>query len=47
MQIIVVGCGKVGRNIVTQLIKENNNVTVIDTNAEMRTLSTIFQPTTM
>ena len=35
MQIIVVGCGKVGRNIVTQLIKENNNVTVIDTNADL------------
>jgi trk system potassium uptake protein TrkA len=43
MQIIVVGCGKVGRNIVTQLIKEDNNVTVIDTNADLvRTLSTNY-----
>ena len=43
MQIIVVGCGKVGRNIVTQLIKEDNNVTVIDTNADLvRTMSTNY-----
>ena len=35
MQIIVVGCGKVGRSIVAQLSKDDNNVTVIDTNARI------------
>lgn len=43
MQIIVVGCGKVGRTITTQLIQENNNVTVIDTNASLiRNISTNY-----
>lgn len=43
MQIIVVGCGKIGRTITTQLIQENNNVTVIDTNASLiRNISTNY-----
>ncbi|WP_281519509.1 Trk system potassium transporter TrkA [Acidaminococcus timonensis] len=43
MQIIVVGCGKVGRSIVAQLSKEDNNVTVIDTNAQIiRNISTNY-----
>ncbi len=35
MQIIVVGCGKVGKEIVKQLAAEGHNVTVIDKNAEL------------
>ncbi|WP_303814122.1 Trk system potassium transporter TrkA [Acidaminococcus timonensis] len=44
MQIIVVGCGKVGRSIVAQLSKEDsNNVTVIDTKAQIiRNISTNY-----
>lgn len=43
MQIIVVGCDKVGRSIVAQLSKEDNNVTVIDTNAQIiRNISTNY-----
>lgn len=33
MQIIIVGCGKVGRTLTAQLSGENNNVTVVDTDA--------------
>lgn len=35
MQIIVVGCGKVGSTLAAQLSEEDNNVTVIDTNPEV------------
>ncbi|MDO4617198.1 MAG: Trk system potassium transporter TrkA [Lachnospiraceae bacterium] len=35
MQIIVVGCGKVGKEIVRQLAAEDHNVTVIDKNGEL------------
>ena len=43
MQIIVVGCGKVGRTLVSQLSKERHNITVIDTNAQVvRDVSTIY-----
>lgn len=35
MQIIVVGCGKVGKEIVKQLAAEGHNVTVIDKNSEL------------
>ncbi|MCQ2510380.1 MAG: Trk system potassium transporter TrkA [Lachnospiraceae bacterium] len=35
MQIIVVGCGKVGKEIVKQLAAEGHNVTVIDKNPEL------------
>ncbi|MBR0085900.1 MAG: Trk system potassium transporter TrkA [Lachnospiraceae bacterium] len=35
MQIIIAGCGKVGRTLVAQLSKENNNITVIDTDPEV------------
>ncbi len=34
MNIIVVGCGKVGYNLVAQLSKEDHNITVIDEDAE-------------
>ncbi|MDY5112579.1 Trk system potassium transporter TrkA [Bilifractor sp. HCP3S3_D3] len=43
MQIIVVGCGKVGRTLVAQLSKEGHNITVVDTNAQVvRDVSTIY-----
>ncbi|MDO4491563.1 MAG: Trk system potassium transporter TrkA [Lachnospiraceae bacterium] len=35
MQIIVVGCGKVGKEIVKQLAAEGHNVTVVDKNSEL------------
>lgn len=35
MQIIVVGCGKVGKEIVRQLAAEGHNVTVIDKNSDL------------
>ncbi len=34
MQIIIVGCGKVGSVLAEQLCQEGNNVTVLDTNGE-------------
>ncbi len=34
MQIIIVGCGRVGRTIATQLSKENHNITIIDIDTE-------------
>ena len=34
MNIIIVGCGKVGYTLVEQLGGENHNITVIDTNEE-------------
>ena len=33
MRIIIVGCGKVGRNLVAELSKEGHDITVIDKNA--------------
>lgn len=43
MQIIVVGCGKVGRTIIAQLIREDNSVTVIDTDPQIiRNISTNY-----
>ena len=30
MQIIIVGCGKVGRTLVSQLSEEKHNITVVD-----------------
>ena len=35
MQIIIVGCGKVGRVLAEQLSREDHNVTIIDTNANI------------
>lgn len=35
LQIIIVGCGKVGRTLVEQLSNEGHNVTVIDKNSNM------------
>lgn len=34
MQIIIVGCGKVGKTLAAHLSREDHNVTIIDTNAE-------------
>ena len=43
MQIIVVGCGKVGRELIAQLSGENNNVTAVDLKAEdVKQVSTIY-----
>ncbi|MBQ9139209.1 MAG: NAD-binding protein, partial [Ruminococcus sp.] len=33
MDIIIVGCGKVGQNLAVQLNNDGNNITVIDTAA--------------
>lgn len=35
MQIVIIGCGKVGKTLVAQLVAENHNITVIDTNPEV------------
>ena len=35
MQIIIVGSGKVGRTLTAQLSKEDNNITVVDVNADV------------
>ncbi len=35
MNIMIVGCGKVGQNLAEQLNEEGNNITVIDTDAEL------------
>ena len=34
LNIIIVGCGTVGRTLVEQLSKENHDITVIDTSAQ-------------
>ena len=34
MNIIIVGCGKVGQTLAEQLNEEGNNITVVDINAE-------------
>lgn len=40
MNIIIVGCGKVGQTLAEQLIEENNNITVIDINSNnLRTVT--------
>ena len=35
MQIVIIGCGKVGKTLVAQLVAENHNITVIDTDPEV------------
>ncbi len=43
MQIIIVGCGKVGRTLVERLSEENHNITVVDTNPQtVRNVSTMY-----
>ena len=43
MQVIVVGCGKVGRTIASMLASEDNDVTVVDTDADrVNDISTIY-----
>lgn len=34
MQIIIVGCGKVGRKLIHELSEENHNITIVDINSE-------------
>ena len=34
MNIIIVGCGKVGQTLTEQLNEEGNNITVVDLNAD-------------
>ena len=34
LKIIIVGCGKVGRTLIAQLIKEGHDITLIDQNAQ-------------
>ena len=43
LKIIIVGCGKVGANLVDQLSKEGHDITVIDKNAEkIQDITTIY-----
>ena len=35
MNIIIVGCGRVGSTLVEQLSKEGNNITIIDKDSEV------------
>ena len=43
MNIIIVGCGKVGRELAAQLSKDNNDVTVVDINPDLvRNVSTLY-----
>ena len=34
MEIIIIGCGKVGLTLADQLVKENHNVVMVDTSSE-------------
>ena len=36
MKIIIVGCGKVGTPLAEQLNRENHDITLIDTNEELK-----------
>ncbi len=43
MEIVIVGCGKIGKSLLESLIKENHNITVIDSNEEtVRTISNSY-----
>lgn len=43
LQIIIVGCGKVGRTLVEQLSKEGHDITIIDKNSErVQTVSSLY-----
>ena len=43
MNTIIVGCGKVGRELAAQLSKDNNDVTVVDINSALvRNVSTLY-----
>ncbi len=33
MEIIIIGCGKVGLTLADQLVKENHNVVMVDTSS--------------
>ena len=43
MNIIIVGCGKVGRELAAQLSKDNNDVTIVDIDPDLvRNVSTLY-----
>ena len=43
LQIIIVGCGKVGRTLVEQLSREGHDITIVDKNAEkVQTISSLY-----
>lgn len=43
LEIIIVGCGKVGMTLIEQLSKEGHNITIIDKNAEkIQTVSSLY-----
>ena len=43
MNIIIVGCGKVGRELAAQLSKDDNDVTIVDINPDLvRNVSTLY-----
>lgn len=43
LQIIIVGCGKVGRTLVEQLSKEGHDITIVDRDAEkVQTISSLY-----
>ena len=43
LEIIIVGCGKVGMTLIEQLSKEGHNITIIDKNAEkIQTVSNLY-----
>lgn len=43
LQIIIVGCGKVGRTLVEQLSKEGHDITIVDRDAEkVQTISSMY-----
>ena len=43
LQIIIVGCGKVGTTLIEQLSKEGHDITIIDQNAEIvQTMSGLY-----
>ena len=35
MKVVIVGCGKVGKTIAEELVKENHDIILIDENAEL------------
>ena len=43
LQIIIVGCGKVGRTLVEQLSKEGHDITIVDKDAEkVQSISSLY-----
>ena len=43
LQIIIVGCGKVGTTLIEQLVREGHDITIIDQNAEIvQSISSLY-----